>query len=350
QLPLLASVPDSAAYSLGRALQSGPVETVEDLIAFLCYQPFPFAEVRSGSWLQLRPAPPVAGRFRYSRQAAKDFMAEIATSRSATLSQARRYVHNRPGLPSFSSLDRVLIIHANPSVSRASVEALLRSPVDLFATLDPTAFAGLQRAPVPYGQLAPQARTIIQKWIYSTELLPPPLTASPQEWSDQVLLSEPTERWPRGLPNDLMVSIEVQRSPAVLGTTTIGHVHTLGVYELAVRELWTSDADVQGGPPGLAPLEYQTMMPADQTRYIVRLAFRDGFEVTREVWETLPRQGATAVAPHALPDELKRQIEEVRRSLAGGLSRRNPPSCLAPEQPAGYTRLIPPRGEARHGA
>ncbi|MEW5884022.1 MAG: hypothetical protein AB1725_07350 [Armatimonadota bacterium] len=304
--PLVAAAPDDAVVALGRRLVIGAVGSAGQLIAFLSSGSFAYCERAQSEWLLLRPAPPVSGRVRFSRDAAKRFISTMDDSKQPTLEAAMRYVSERPGLPSLGALDRILISHSVTTVDRAAIEVLLTRPVELLAVLGVSGRSALQRQPVPFARLDPIARDIIHRWTFRADRAGDHW-APPDE--DRIAASEPTERYPHGVPADTLVSLEVSRVPGFIATTRGGYLHNLSLYEVAMLE---AEAMRVGSP------EFALLLPAQEVQYVVRVEYPDGVIVEHRTQETVPQTGAAAVPRDRLPEALRRRLDDLRAYFRGG--------------------------------
>lgn len=319
---LLATVPDSALYFLARDIAYKRIRTDADFLEFLTESSLPanvrqpFCELsRTENWLIAKPfLPTITWTQRFNREAAKTYMATLRQKGYADLDDAIIYIQNRTGLTGISSVDKMIISHANLQLCRISVEGALRSPIEYLSLIGPAVWRGHVGRQTTFSQLALPLQKQFTQWVYWTNELSQEANPWLAHDDARMFLREVTERLPNGIPPESVVTFERDQHLAFIARSKDGNVFDLSVYEYANQT---------GDSPGVFNSKHQrrelvALREAINNVYTLTLDLKNGFIFRRTIEETLAKPGAVELKPDQLPESTKKAIEEARKIIRGG--------------------------------
>jgi hypothetical protein len=313
---MIATISDGALYSFCQALNMRSMKTVDDVLTLIAqlHVPeevrVPLARIMPGNgWLLIRPAQLLSAQAaRFDRMAARDFIHAIKAKGGAQLEDALAYVR-KSGMPAgLASLDVVLISHANPSVEASSVTRMLSSPLELLMRLD-----GLANDKTTFGRLKPEARAVIEQWVYADPNFRRELGGFP---GAKRVTTEPTEVLPDGIPTVTEIEISNRRDLALIGTAESGYVFAMQPEDFAWQESMGRKSPFGGEDQ--PPRKFKSFRAGTQRDVNITVRLSESVVTTRSLREVLPLADSVFGPYDALPKELKQRVDEARVAIKAG--------------------------------
>lgn len=316
QAPLLATLSDDGIVALLDALQHQGVRTHDDLLDFLTQAGVP-ASVRSphgvllpdsGEWMLIRPVYAEAARKeRFNRVALRTLVGQMREKETITLEDAAAYVRSSSGVPSYVSLEMMILRSAVPTIDRSVAEAIFSPALTFLAEMSPAQFQRLRTAGAPYSDLTPGQKETLRRWLYDdfSRTRPEPIEGPPLVFRGP-LMTEPTELFPQGFPPATPVMVETSALDAVIARATTGFRYALNLDSLAWHDTMGAEGDFIGAKYSR---HYVGFRPARQTRYAVVAHFGPESTIQQGTIETKPIEGKGEITRDQFPEEYRKRIE-----------------------------------------
>ena len=324
KLSLIATLPDSALFRLGSEAAFGRMRTQGDFFEFLTQSNAPasfrtpYSEIeRRDGWLLAKPAYPSFARAeRFNRAAARDMIRAVQARGAAAVEDAVEYVGKTPFTPNITSVDKIMLSHATPTIDRGGVEGILQPPIDFFASMGSGGWRQSMGQTIPFSRLTPRLKNLVEQWVYWSGTLRSrsEVRFMPEDARrPSPLLSEPTEVLPNGIPSDAPIHIEAKEIPAVIARSKSRHLFNLSIYSLAWFETGHGRPDLDG--ENVQPRVYDSFCPAVQRLYTVTIQLPGNLKESRTLVETVPIPGTSEVKRENLPESFLNGIQEAKELL-----------------------------------